>query len=287
MISITHKAEEELVSIIRAIKAGLNANSGCCLHIRGMALGENLFTQLPHLLDKWIGDPQGKILVCEDRDIFVFSSTLTQKFYARFREMLHAQLGYEPTAETSISAFYDCYTHGPALDALATAKHERKMIQKAMEEEKRKLASLNAQTNAELIFSLARRRAAREALQILVIEDDPFSRRMIALALAPDHEAAFADTGIAGIRDYLALAPDMVFLDINLPDMGGIDILRNIMKMDTDAHVVMLSGNGHADNVVAAVQSGAKGFVGKPFAREKIHQCIRKCPKKPLGKKEA
>jgi two-component system chemotaxis response regulator CheY len=287
MITITRKAEEELVSIMKAMRAGLNTNSGCCLHIRGLALGDTLFTQLPHLLDKWIGDPNGKILVCEDRDIFIFSNLLTPKFYARFRSMLHAQLEYEPTTENNVSSFYDCFTHGPALNALINDKHQRKLELIAREEEKRKSAALNAQANAELVTTLGRRRVARKAMQILVIEDDPFSRRMIGLALTPDYEAAFADSGIAGIREYLALAPDMVFLDINLPDVSGMEILQKITKFDPDAHVVMLSGNGNAENVMQAIQAGAKGFVGKPFARDKLHQAIKKCPKMNENKKEA
>ncbi len=287
MISITRKAEEELVSIMKAMKVGANTNSGCCLHIRGSALGDHLFTQLPHLLDKWVGDPSGKILVCEDRDIFIFSNLLTAKFYTRFREMLQGELGYEPTAESAITSFYDCYTHGPALDALINDKYEKKIQQQAREEEKRKAAALNTQANAELVSSIGRRRNARKAMQILVIEDDPFSRRMIGIALSPDYEAAFADSGISGMRDYPALAPDILFLDINLPDISGMDILQKIKKFDPDAYIVMLSGNGHADNVLKAIEMGAKGFVGKPFARDKLHQSIKKFPKFDEKKKEA
>lgn len=287
MISITRKAEEELVSIMKAIKAGLNTNSGCCLHIRGSSLGEHLFNQLPHLLDKWIGDPNGKILVCEDQDIFVFSSLLTAKFYTRFREMLHAELGYEPTGENTVSAFYDCYTHGLALDALINDKYEKKQREETREAEKRRAAALNAQANAELVASISRRRNARKALQILVIEDDPFSRRMVGLALHPDYEASYSDSGITGIRDYLALAPDVVFLDINLPDVSGMEVLQKIMKYDPDCFIVMLSGNGNAENVLKAVEAGAKGFVGKPFARDKIHQNLRKYPHFDEKKKEA
>ncbi|NBX66496.1 MAG: response regulator [Proteobacteria bacterium] len=287
MISITKRAEEELVSIIKAIKVGLNANSGSALHIRGLALGDTLFNQLPHLLDKWIGDPNGKIFVCEDRDIFIFSNLLTPKFYARFREMLHSELGYEPTGENTVTALYDCHTHILALEAIASDKLEKKIEQRAREEEKRKAAALNAHANAELITTLARRRNARRAMQILVIEDDPFSRRMIGLALSPDFEATFADSGISGLRDYVALAPDILFLDINLPDISGHGILQKIIKIDPEAHVVMLSGNGNAENVMKSIDAGAKGFVGKPFARDKLLQCIKKSTAFNVKKKEA
>ncbi len=287
MISITTQAEEALVNTIKDIKAGRHAKSSCCLHIRGLALGDQLFTRLPHLLDKWIGDPQGKILVCEDRDIFVFSDFLTPKFYTRFREMLNAQLGYEPTAENTVTAFYDGHAHAPALEAMAHEKTERLRSEKMLEEEKRKVAALNAQVNTELVATLSRRRDMRKTMQIQVIEDDPFSRRMINLALTPEYEASFADCGITGLRDYLALAPDILFLDINLPDINGLELLEKIMKMDPEAYIVMLSGNGNAENVMTAVQAGAKGFVGKPFARDKLLQSIRKSPRNIEKAKEA
>ncbi len=287
MITRMQNSETELVSILRTIKSGVNHYGGYCLHIRGLSLGNILFTQLPHLLDKWIGDPDGKILVCEDRDVFVFSKLITQKFYTRFREMLHTQLGYEPTGENTVSALYDCHTHILALEAMVRDKHEKILEHQAREEEKRRAASLNTQASAELVTTLGRRRMARKTMQILVIEDDPFSRRMIGVALTPDFEPAFADSGISGIREYLALAPDMVFLDINLPDISGMEVLEKINAFDPDAYIVMLSGNGHADNVLQAIQNGAKGFVGKPFARDKLHQAVKKCPKFLNTKKEA
>lgn len=279
MICISRNAEEELLSIIRGIKAGLNKDHGFALHIRGSVLGQSLFNQLPHLLDKWIGDPQGQILVCEDRDVFVFSPMLTQKFFTRFKEMLNAELGYETTPDNTASAFYDCTIHLPAIEALAKDKYEKKQERQAREEEKRKAAALNAHANAELVATLASRRTKRRDIQILVIEDDPFSRRMISLALKPDFEAAYADSGVAGLREYLAIAPDIVFLDIDLPDISGLDVLKKIKQIDADAHVVMLSGQGHTDNILKAVDHGAKGFVGKPFAADKLHQSVRHCPK--------
>jgi len=286
MLSISLKAQDDLIEMLTAVKTGSNADGSCCLHIRGLALGDRLYSQLPPLLSKWIGDPLGKILVCEDRDIFVFSSLLNPKFHTRFKDMLFAQLGYEPKAENTITVFYDNQTNTSALDALIKSKLEKKQAEEALKEEKRKIAAINAQVNAGLLASLSSRRSMRKNIQIQVIEDDPFSRRMINLALNPEFEAAFSETGVTGLQDYLAVAPDVVFLDINLPDISGHEVLKKIMKFDPDAHVVILSGNGHAENVLASINEGAKGFVGKPFAREKVRQFIHKAPRYWEKKKE-
>lgn len=287
MITITRNAETDMISLIDALKAGRNDHGSCCLHIRGRALGDDVFDQLPHLLDKWIGDPAGRVLVCEDGDVFVVSGLITPKFHTRFCEMLNTRLGYEPNRNNTIVALYDWHAHIAALEAIARDKRARIMERESREEEKRKTAALNTQANAELVTTLDRRRAARKALQILVIEDDLFSRRMIGVALTPDFDAAFAESGTSGIREYLGLAPDVVFLDINLPDISGLEVLHKLREIDPDAYVVMLSGNGSADNVMQAVQNGAKGFVGKPFARDKLHQMIKRSPKFIQKRKEA
>jgi len=115
MLSISLKAEDDLIQMLTAIKTGGNADCRCCLHIRGLALGDRLYSQLPPLLSKWIGDPLGKILVCEDRDIFVFSSLLNLKFFTRFKSMLFAQLGYEPKAESTIGGMYAFWQSAKAM----------------------------------------------------------------------------------------------------------------------------------------------------------------------------
>ena len=78
---------------------------------------------------------------------------------------------------------------------------------------------------------------------------------------------------------YVTHAPDVLFLDIELPDITGHDVLQKVLEMDPDAFVIMLSGNGNKENIFKAMKTGAKGFVGKPFTKDKLLQYILKCPK--------
>ena len=78
--------------------------------------------------------------------------------------------------------------------------------------------------------------------------------------------------------NYVNKAPDVLFLDIGLPDINGHDVLERLFKLDPQAYVVMFSGNGDRENVLKAVELGAKGFVGKPFTQEKLIQYIEKSP---------
>ena len=122
------------------------------------------------------------------------------------------------------------------------------------------------------------RREKREKPGILVVEDDPFSQRLVSKSLEDNFDIYAAVTGQEAVSAYIRHAPDMVFLDIGLPDASGLDVLLKIFEIDAQAHIVMLSGSGSRDNILKAVENGAKGFVGKPFTREKLLQYINKCP---------
>lgn len=68
----------------------------------------------------------------------------------------------------------------------------------------------------------------------------------------------------------------MVFLDISMPEHNGIEVLEYLLKKDTDANIIMFSGNKRTDVVNAAVKRGAKGYVVKPFKQETLMQYARK-----------
>jgi two-component system chemotaxis response regulator CheY len=70
----------------------------------------------------------------------------------------------------------------------------------------------------------------------------------------------------------------VLFLDIGLPDIDGLKVLERIFKLDPQAYVVMFSGNGSKEHIMRAVELGARGFVGKPFTKEKLFQYIEKSP---------
>src|SRR2546425_13282518 len=73
-----------------------------------------------------------------------------------------------------------------------------------------------------------------------------------------------AETGSQAVEKYRQLKPDLVTMDIVMPEMGGIDAVREIVKQDPDAKILMCSAMGQQGLVVEAFQAGAKGSVGKP-----------------------
>ena len=100
------------------------------------------------------------------------------------------------------------------------------------------------------------------AYKSMTIDPSAFARRRAYLAEA--------------IERYKALRPDLVTMDIVMPDMGGIDAVREITKFDPDAKVLMCSAMGQQALVVEAIQAGAKDFVVKPFQPSRVLEAVQR-----------
>lgn len=115
--------------------------------------------------------------------------------------------------------------------------------------------------------------------RVLLIEDDRSTRRMVAASLQGHCELIQAPDASQGISAYNALEPDLVFMDIELPDGDGQSLLDWITHNDPGAFVVMFSGHYDTNNVMQSIDSGAKGFISKPFDLNKMLYFISMCPK--------
>src|SRR5437667_6041 len=105
-------------------------------------------------------------------------------------------------------------------------------------------------------------------------------RTMISdiLAQAGFEVVGEAETGLQAIERYKELKPDLVTMDIVMPDMGGIDAVREIVKGDPNAQVLMCSAMGQQALVVEAIQAGAKDFVVKPFQPSRVLEAVARVP---------
>ncbi len=113
---------------------------------------------------------------------------------------------------------------------------------------------------------------------VLVCDDAVFMRTMLADIL---QQAGFtvvgeADTGSKAVSKYKELRPDLVTMDIVMPDMGGIDAVREITSFDPNARVVMCSAMGQQALVVDAIEAGAKDFVVKPFQPSRVLEALQR-----------
>ena len=113
---------------------------------------------------------------------------------------------------------------------------------------------------------------------ILVCDDAIFMRTMISdiLVQAGYEVIGEAETGVQAVEEYSRLKPDLVTMDIVMPDMGGIDAVREIRKEDPDAKILMCSAMGQQALVVEAIQAGAKDFVVKPFQPSRVLEAVQR-----------
>lgn len=114
--------------------------------------------------------------------------------------------------------------------------------------------------------------------KILIVDDAAFMRVSIRNIISKNgfEVAGEAENGVIAVQKYAELRPDIVTMDITMPEMNGLDALKAIRKMDPEAIVIMVSALGQESMVREAVLSGAKGFVVKPFKEETITAALAK-----------
>ncbi len=114
--------------------------------------------------------------------------------------------------------------------------------------------------------------------RVLIVDDAAFMRVTIKNMLTKNgfEVVGEAENGLVGVNKYNELKPDIVTMDITMPELNGLDALKAIMQMDAGAKIVMLSAMGQQEMVKEAIISGAKGFVVKPFKEDTVIAALNK-----------
>lgn len=114
--------------------------------------------------------------------------------------------------------------------------------------------------------------------KIMVVDDAAFMRAMIRTILSEEGHVivAEANNGMDAIQLYLATRPDVVTMDITMPDMDGVEAVKEIIKLDKGAKIIMCSAMGQRKKVVDAIAAGAKDFVVKPFQKDRVTESINR-----------
>ena len=113
---------------------------------------------------------------------------------------------------------------------------------------------------------------------VLICDDAIFMRTMVSDILqgAGFEVVGEAETGLQAVEQYKKLRPDLVTMDIVMPDMGGIDAVREITKFDPKARILMGSAMGQQALVIEAIQAGARDFVVKPFQPSRVLEAVQR-----------
>ena len=116
------------------------------------------------------------------------------------------------------------------------------------------------------------------AKNILICDDAAFMRMMIKDILTKNgyNIAGEAENGAKAVEKYAELKPDLVLMDITMPEMDGIEALKKIKASDPGASVIMCSAMGQQAMVIESIQSGAKDFIVKPFQADRVIEAVQK-----------
>ena len=116
------------------------------------------------------------------------------------------------------------------------------------------------------------------AKSILICDDAAFMRMMIKDILTKNgyNIAGEAENGAKAVEKYEETKPDLVLMDITMPEMDGLQALKKIKEKDPNASVVMCSAMGQQAMVIESIQSGARDFIVKPFQPDRVIEAVKK-----------
>lgn len=152
---------------------------------------------------------------------------------------------------------------------------EKEALQQIENTKNNKSEKLNFKLTPEDLNIFKQKRLAQTSTSILLVDDEPLTLNIIAQSLH-DFKTITVETAEDALDLYFSKAPTIVFLDIDMPTYSGYEVLETIKKYDPNAYIIMLSGNSYAEQIKQAITLGAKGFVSKPFSRQKLIEYINK-----------
>lgn len=114
--------------------------------------------------------------------------------------------------------------------------------------------------------------------KVLIVDDAAFMRMMIKDILTKNgfEVVGEAQDGVQAVEKYQELNPDLVTMDITMPEKDGITALKEIKALNSNAIIIMCSAMGQQAMVIDAIQAGAKDFIVKPFQAERVIEAIQK-----------
>ena len=194
---------------------------------------------------------EGKIYVCNDREILMI---------VRWGKNNPNSIIADSISKALPEEGLEVFVHEPTMTGIS------------------KLEILITYKKPAAALTFADVRATRRENVILVADDDMYMRTLVKKAIGPTCTVAEAADGKDVIEAYRRSVPDIVLLDIHMPNIDGTELLQKILALDPKAWVVMLSADSSRENVKNTTHSGAKGFLTKPFTKEKLQEYLNKCP---------
>lgn len=267
----TDKAERYILTLAASInKDPASLDAWSCVRVHPQAPDEASMATLQAIKEQYMNE-ECDVILCPDHDVLLISRELNKGELRTIANTITSTFS-DPTFEIEA---YDLFCDWRLIRTILMAKSleiksESPQLTPGLKVDFGEVDSLQG------VFLEAKKlRGARHPQYVMVVDDDPLTRRLVASAFKENYALITASDAHEAIANYLLHAPDIVFLDINMPNVNGFAVLRQIIASDPDAYVVMFSGNSYLENVTTALSEGAAGFIAKPFKKEKLHHYIQ------------
>lgn len=248
---LNHKDQKDLVGYLPYVRQSIKDWLFVDIRLSNEADIPLTVTQTAEAVHALFKNREGKLYICNEREILMI---------VRWGRENPASIVADSVGKALPAEGCEIFVHEPTVEGIA------------------KLEILISYKKPVHTTTLADIRATRRENVILVADDDMYMRLLIKKGVGPNFTVCEVANGAEVFEACRKFAPDIVFLDIHMPGMEGTDALGKILSIDPKAFVVMVSADSSRENVEDTIRKGAKGFMTKPFSKEKLQEYLSKCP---------
>jgi CheY-like chemotaxis protein len=249
--------------------------------------------QILPLVKDILSDHSGELYFCDDGDLLIYWRGRINEISKYIIKTLRDNFPRELLSSKDENIFKVFELHNGAEDLRLLV---RQKVQSLPKVEEKKISSApppppQKQTKLELSplqreslpISLMRRQS-RETIEIMIVEDQDFSRKLLMGLFNKEYTCLGAKDGREAIHYFALHAPDIIFLDIELPDQDGHGLANFFKSLDPFVHIVMVTGNHYKKDVEKARENKVQGFIAKPYNKQKLLNVIEAHEKYKLKK---
>lgn len=266
-------ADSKLLEVASSIgQSPISWQGWLCLYIHVEDIDDHIYEDCllwtKSIVESYLKDLEGRVYFCNNKTIHILCKSGTKKVLEQTGQQI-CDLIYSESALVANYKIYELEQTGFEYAQTVLKETDNIFSMPHSVAEKQGDPSLKEPHHD------CNTKSQQECPRVLLVEDDPVTRWMVRNTLKFECEFATAPTANKAFGMYTSYQPDVVFLDIDLPDKNGYTVLEWIMNNDPGARVVMFSSNNHLDNITGALDEGATGFIAKPFLKEDLLHYVR------------
>ena len=265
--------EQDLLLYAQSIHPGTDAKTPwICAQIHDSALTElkdndELLNCAHAVMQDYFKDVSGRLFYINGTDLYIFTNSISKETLNEIGRHLCDLILMENTADPDIRIFDLSAVSENADEAMISDWLQNdEDIAKAAQSRFREGFS-----DREIEKQIAK---LKERPRVLLVDDDALTRLMVRTALKDSCTLETVSGATNTKMMYEGFKPHLVFLDIGLPDGDGQTVLTDILETDSNAYVVMFSGRDDVDNIAKSIDNGARGFIAKPFIKNRLMKYI-------------